>query len=362
MKLGAIARSIFFTIGVSCLTACGVDGTGTTTPPTQPPDVYAVGFEILNNLPKAVLWKDNVVTVLDSGTFGARALSVATANGNVYVAGVEGSANGNNIAVLWTNGTPTLLTSNAGSGSAGAVAVSGTDVYVGGNYFVMDPTTGVFSTTVEYWKNGTPVVLNQSAEGGGITAIAVDGSNLYFAGDLVTKTETSPNNFTVAPVVTYWENGTPTILTNGLSGTQTTGIVVQDGHVYVSGSLCSITTLECEATYWKDGVAISVAPNLASAASGIAIDGSNIYVSVNADASNVLSQGSTAELSTNGNLVALATDSQSAANYVATYAGDVYVGGADNDTAAYWKNNVLVDLSGVSSPSSVYAMTVVPAQ
>jgi hypothetical protein len=362
MKLCPFARSIFFTVAVSCLTACGVDGTGTTPPPTQTPDVYAVGFESVGTLFKAVLWKNNEPTVLDSGIYGARAFSVAVANGNVYVAGFEGSATGNNVAVLWTNGTPTLLTTSVGSGIAGAVAVSGTDVYVGGSYFVMDPTTGIFSTTVEYWKNGTPVILNQSTEGGGITAIAVDGSNIYFAGDLDKTMQTSPNNFIEAPVVMYWENGTPTTLTDGLSATETSGIVVQDGHVYVSGAVCSSSTLQCEATYWKDGTAISVAPNVASAASSIAIDGTNTYVSVNVNASSILSQRNLAELSTNGNLVALATDTESAANFVTTYAGDVYVGGADNDTAAYWKNNVLVDLSGVASPSSVYAMTVVPSQ
>jgi len=226
----------------------------------------------------------------------------------------------------------------------------------------MDPITGIYSTTVEYWKNGSPVVLNQSAEGGGIAAIAVDGSNIYFAGDLITTTETSPNNLIEAPVVTYWENGVTTALTNGLSGTQTTGIVAQDGHVYVSGAVCPASEGNCEATYWKDGIAIPVAPNLASGASGIAVDCLNIYLAVGLNASSLLSQGNIAELSTNGNLVALATDPDSAANCVTTYAGDVYVGGADNNAAAYWKDNVLVDLSGETSPSTVYAMAVVPAQ
>jgi hypothetical protein len=358
MKASPVIRIISSTLVVLSLTACGVDGTGPTTPPTQPPDVYAVGYELDGNLYKAVLWDNNVATILDSGNYGARAFSVAVANGNVYVAGFEGSATGNDVAVLWTNGVAATLTNDAGPGVAYAVAVSGTDVYVGGNYTAINPATGELSTAVEYWKNGTPTIL---AQGGGISAIAVDGSNIYFAGDLYTTTETSPNNFTVAPTVTYWENGVATSLTNGLSGTQTTGIVAQDGHVYVSGALCSSSTLTCEATYWKDGTAISVAPNLASAASGIAVDGSNIYLSVNVDASSFLSSGNIPELSTNGNLVALATDSETAANAVATYGSDVYVGGADNDTAVYWKDNVEVVLTGVTAPSTVYAMAVVPS-
>ena len=360
MKLGHLARTVFVTAAVCCLTACGVNNTGTTPPPTQPPDVYAVGTDIVGNLYQAVLWKNNVMSVLDSGTYGARAFSVAVANGNVYVAGFEGSATGNDVAVLWTNGVPTVLTSDAGYGVAYAVAVSGTDVYVGGSYYIVDPITQATSSSIEYWKNGTPVVL--STVGGAINSIAVDGSNLYFAGDVITTTETSPNNYVEAPVVTYWENGVATSLTNGLSATQTTGIVAQAGDVYVSGALCSTVTLDCEATYWKNGTAVSVAPNLTSAASSIALDGSNIYVSVNVTASGVLSQGNLAELSTNGNLVALATDPDSAANFVTTYSGDIYVGGADNDTAAYWKNNEIVDLTGVTAPSTVYAMAVVPAQ
>jgi hypothetical protein len=372
MKLCPIARSIVFSIAVPCLTACG--GNSVPTPP-QPPDIYAVGAETVGNLFKAVLWKNNVLTVLDSGIYGARAFSVAVANGNTYVAGFEGSPSGNDVAVLWTNGVATTLTDGTGTGIAEGVAVSGADVYVVGYQVSFNQSLGSYVQAAMYWKNGSPIVLNsglptsgtsQFIPNAGATAIAVDGADIYIAGFVGAQTETAPNTYTNEPIVTYWKNGVATSITSGLEYAATSGITVQNGHVYVSGQLCATFTPDCSvATLWTDGVASSLTPNLLSAASGVAVSGSTVYASVNvADTT-----GNTAAMSTNGDFTALSTTNLSAANCVTTSGGDVYVGGAeegDADTvgisvAAYWKDGTVNYLTGQSSPSTVYAMAVVPS-
>jgi hypothetical protein len=85
------------TFAVVSLSACGSNAVPV---PPGPPDVYAVGFETVGNLFEAVLWKNKVVTVLDSGTNGARADGIAVANHHVYVTGFESSSTCKNVAVL----------------------------------------------------------------------------------------------------------------------------------------------------------------------------------------------------------------------------------------------------------------------
>ena len=370
MKLRTIARSAFFTITIACLTACG--GNSVPAPP-QPPDVYAVGFELQGNLYKAVLWKNNVLTILDSGQYGARAFAVAVANGNVYVAGFEGSPSGNDVAVLWTNGVATTLTDGTGTGIAYGVAVSGNDVYAVGDEVTYNTSIGSYVQAAMYWKNGAPTVLNSGLPvsgnfilNAGAIAIAVDGSDVYIAGFVGANTETAPNTYTDEPVVTYWKNGVPTSVTSGLEYAQTSGISVQNGHVYISGQLCATFTPDCSAaTLWTDGVASSLTPNLLSAASGVAVSGSNVYTSINVTDTT----GNSAASSSNGTFTALSSTNLSAANCVVTSGSDVYVGGAEigaGETAglgiaAYWKNGTLNYLSGTTNTSSVYAMTVVPS-
>jgi hypothetical protein len=367
MNNRGVVQSILLTLAVVYLSACGSNGVPA---PPGPPDVYAVGFETDGNLFKAVLWKNKVVTVLDSGTYGARAEGIAVANDHVYVTGFEGSSTGNNVAVLWTDGVPTTLTDDSVSGFAGGVAVVGADVYVAGYETTFNTTFGTFVTSAVYWKNGSPTVLNSGLGTGSgsfipnasATAIAVDGADIYFAGYVGSQIETAPNNFTNEPVVTYWKNGVATSVTSGLEFAQAYGIAAQNGQVYVAGSLCATFTPDCSAaTLWTNTVASSLTPNLLSAASGVALSGSNVYAAVNVTDT----IGTTAELSTNGKLSPLSGTNDSAANCVTTYGTDVYVGGGETETSAYWLNGTLTYLTGVPTGpnivAAVNAMAVVPS-
>ncbi len=367
VKIRDVVQSIALTFAVVYLSACGSNAIPV---PPGPPDVYAVGFETDGNLFKAVLWKNNVVTVLDSGTHGARANAIAVANGHVYVAGFEGSSTSESVAVLWTDGVPTTLTAGTVSGTADGVAVVGADVYVAGYETTYNSTLGSYVTAAMYWKNGLPTVLNSGlAAGPGIfipnsaaTSIAVEGSDVYFAGFVGSQIETAPNTYTDEPVVTYWKNGVATSVTTGLEFTQTYGIAVHNGQVYVAGSLCASLTPDCSvATLWTNTVASSLTPNLLSVASGVALSGSHVYAAVNVTDT----VGTPAYLSTNGNMSPLSSTNESAANCVTTYGTDVYVGGSETETSAYWLNGTLTYLTGVprgpNIVAGVNAMLVVPS-
>lgn len=320
----------------------------------MPPDVYAAGWDIVGDLYKAVYWKNGVETTLDSGSYGARAFGIAVVNGNVYVAGFEGSATGNDIAVVWTNGVARTLQDDSHYSVGYAIAVSGTDVYVAGT----DRAGQDGPTAPVYWKNGVETTLelagipeNATGMGGLANSIVVDASgNVYVGGDAELNSRVSENTYYQSAVAGYWKNGTLVLLGNPLTFSQTYGIAVNGNDVYAAGSACAVPASEppppdCSvATYWKNGSAVTQTPALLSVYGGIAVSGTSVYLPDNVDASSILSSGNLAELSTNGSLTQLSTSTQAAANCVFLYGTDVYVGGAANSAAGYWKNGTLVSL------------------
>ena len=376
----AVKRRVAFRwIRLSCLfaalyglTGCGSNGSLLPKPVTGLPDVYAAGWDTVGTELKAVYWKNGAETTLDSGGYGARAEGIAVANGNVYVVGSEvNSTSGNYVAVLWTNGTPTQLTSTSHLSYASAIALSGNDVYIAGT----DSTTPTTPTAAVYWKNGVEttlglsgVVANSTALGASANAIALDSSNnVYVGGEVDVKTETSLNHSYETPVASYWTNGALTLLASPLAFSDSFGITVADGNVYVVGNSCAIasagaTQPGCSvATYWKNGTAVMQTPASDSSYSGIAISNSELYIPDNVNASSVLSSGNLAELSTNGTLTVLSTSTLAAANCAFSYNGDVYVGGADNNTAGYWDNGIAVTLPKIGVQSDVTAIDAVAA-
>jgi hypothetical protein len=363
MRIASKVQFLLLGVTLTALLGCGSSPVATS---AQPPDVYAVGYESTGGLAKAVLWKNNVATTLDSGIYGARALAVTVANGHIYVAGDEGSAAAASVAVLWIDSVPTVLTNAGATGSASGVAVLGTDVYVVGSETTYNPAFGTYVTVAEYWKNGFPVILDDGIQGAGgsalvvnanANAIVINNADVYIAGSVGKQTETAPNTYADESVVTYWKNGTAVQLTSGLQYSETSSIAVEGGHVYVSGAQCLSFIPDCAtATLWTDGTASSLAPELLSFASGVAILGGTVYAPINVTDTS----GTTAFLATNGIAKALSSTDDSAANCVVTLGGDLYIGGAETGTAAYWKNGILTALSSVSGNSSVYAMAVVP--
>ena len=88
------------------LLACG----GENSRPSPAPDVYVAGFVDNGTVYVAMCWKNGIPQALTDGTRSAKALSVCVADGDVYVAGGQSSANGPDVATYWKNGVAVALT------------------------------------------------------------------------------------------------------------------------------------------------------------------------------------------------------------------------------------------------------------
>ncbi len=207
-----------------------------------------------------------------------------------------------------------------------------TDVYMAGQY----SNTGTGEIAAIYWKNGEPVKLTSSPDFAFANGIAVSGSDVYVSG-----------NFNSTAV--YWKNKTPVQINQGKNAS-VYGIAVSGTDVYLAGA---IFTPIAKATYWKNGVAVTLDNNL-SYANAITVVGSDVVVAGTV--------GSNAVYWINGIPRILTTDGT--ATCVAVYDTSVYVGGTKKYAggkyaATYWKNGVAVPLGDTTGTSSVTNITVV---
>ena len=112
-------------------------------------DVYAVGSIRINQIEKAVLWKNGNLTTLYNN---AVAKSIFISNSNVYVVINPNSSAPTTESILYKNGVLTPLNMTM----TGNVFVSGTDVYISGRSSNGFPAV---------YKNGTVAELSTSAKG-----------------------------------------------------------------------------------------------------------------------------------------------------------------------------------------------------
>jgi hypothetical protein len=353
-KYGALALCVVLLAG------CGAPGTVST---TLPPVVYLAGFDVVGgSYLTATYWKDGIAVELTPENVGSRAWDIAVSGSDVYVAGVV-SVGANSAATVWKNGVATALTDAArpgyNVGYAIGVTVSGTDVYVSGGEHGVDP-SGNNYWIAEYWKNGVPVVLAENDQGVEASAIFVDGSNVYVAGGIELTTQTGPSSFNTEEVATYWKNGIPVSLTNGVYDAVADSIYVTGGDVYVGGFNCLAFLPDCNvAAYWKNGVPVQLPSSGPGEANSIVVAGGNVYVAGVYGAAN---GNVVAQTWINGIPSLLVTSPVAEASGISTYGGDFYVGGSDGSgSAGYWKNGRYTPVGNGIVPSQGLAITVVSA-
>lgn len=245
--------------------------------------------------------------------------------------------------------------------TANAVAISGSDVFVGG--VVYDST---FNSQAVLWKNGVAQTLTSLPRYGSVTGLAVSGADVYAVGSSTDST----NGY-----ATVWKNGVATQLpSKGLIGPDGKissyggfgrAILVDGSDVYVVGNdLVNINTSHANATggvaaLWKNGVETLLGGTYFSDAYGLALAGTDLYVTGNAS----LTAGSSTQSAVywkNGGLVKLA-DTSSNGNAILVSGNDVYVGGVtgfetSQSKATLWKNAIPSDLSAGSQRSGVNSL------
>ncbi|MGZ3871528.1 MAG: IPT/TIG domain-containing protein [Mucilaginibacter sp.] len=276
----------------------------------------------------------DVTVTTSGGTSNTFAFTYLTSTGpNVYVLGSDTRYGFG----YWKNSTFTAV---ADWLNPYAMAGSGTDLYVAGVSTAHTP---------NYWKNGTAVQL--SAQTGYTVSIAISGADIYCLG-------TANNAYNV------WKNGTAQPLTmivtdivaGGVNGMAVNG----SGDVYVAGARYLGNSTILKATYWKNGAPVDLTDGITSGsarATAVFVSGADVYV---AGTEEILSGGGIVNraprLWKNGVSVPLNTPANSIFNNVTSIlvsGSDVYVGGQYNGAGAVWKNGALINTSAYSVAESV---------
>jgi len=350
-QMGKLSAGL--TLWVLALSGCDTFSTPVG-PGTSPPDVYAGGYQNNGSLRQAIYWKNGKPTVLSDGGYGAIIFDLVVSNGHVYAAGVQGTASGREIISLWTDGAEQLLTDGTTVASVGGLFVDGNDVYVSGSETAN--TSSGPEVTAEYWKNGVKTVLATEASDVEATVIALSGQDVYVAGSEIVTTQIAANNFVSAPAAVLWKNGVKSYVTTGASLGEALGIALSGSDVYLAGTYCITPATGCNtAVYWKNGAMVTVEATQGAIANGIAVSGTNVTVPIVRS----VGSGNSAELWSSGKLTNLSASQQSSANAAFAYGSDIYVGGADNNIAVYWKNGTETMLGTSGTPSTILAMSVV---
>ena len=336
------ALSIAALIGL--VSACG-RGASPPTPPV-PPDVYAAGVEDNGTFLVAKYWKNGLPVVLTPPPYGGESFAILVVGSDVYVAGTQGGKGIHNQAMYWKNGLGVALTDGTHDAYAQAIAVVGGDVYVAGED----------GFAAKLWKNGVATVLADGPQPSFALGITVDGADVYVAG-AVSKTTPVPGGTYSNVVATYWKNGVPVSLADGLEGSQANSIVVSNGDVYVAGYLCHSQTTDCNAaTYWKNGVPTQLSPVTPAIATSIIQGSDGIYVGIETgpDSAGYWHNGSETVLATNPGQVGV--------NQIVQYDGTIYAAGGQAGVAEYWKGTQGHTLTDGSQFATAYAIAVVPHQ
>lgn len=195
----------------------------------------------------------------------------------------------------------------------------------------------IVSSLGEYWKNNVLASVSNIYEPVAFEDVVVSGSDVFIVG--FGRDEESY-------CAMYWKNGQPTKLPSGSRG-KATGIAIQNGDVYVSGTVVPMDTLKRVAKYWKNGVEMSLSDStLWTEATAIAVSGNDVHVV----GYEYTEYGRIAKYWKNGIASNLSNAESSEPRGIAILGNDVYVvgweGTSSKGIAKLWKNGVGMNLRG----------------
>lgn len=299
--------------------------------------VYAAGCVYGGPYNQACYWKNGQITLLPptpNTTTNSFAYGIWVQDTNVYVVGTTYLG-----MTLWTNGVPQVI-GDLGA-TPNAVAATGNNVYIAGY------DNAGYNSVAKIWTNGQPDILNTPYPTAGATAILLSGGDIFTLGSV-------GNGYgQIGLYAGYWKNGDFTGLTADTTYSTAGGIAVNNGDVYIAGTIQNFIS---GAGYWKNGMFINLPSDSTSpGASAISFAGNDLYIA--GGVYNRTLEIFNAVYWRNGVQSFLTDPSvQSAATCMTTNGSDVYIGGMqatpigngptyNEFEATYWKNGVATTLS-----------------
>ena len=169
---------------------------------------------------------------------------IATSGNDVYILGVQKTSPVLRDAILWKNGSATIIPlANNNSASNFYIAVQNNDVYIVTNEYA--PATSL--SRIMYYKNNDAPVAITSTKNAVVKEITVgNNGDVYIAGFQLNAN----NTFEAC----YWKNGTKVIVSNTINldaGLQS--IFIKNTDIYACGT--TLVNATPTITYWKNGTA-----------------------------------------------------------------------------------------------------------
>jgi len=302
-------------------------------------DIYAVGFKIIEGATYGIYWKNGQQENITS-EFNSAIYSAVTVGTDVYLAGKTSVG-----ATYWKNGNLVYLAQGFRS-SAYTISVSGNDIYVGGAIYK----PGDKYERAVYWKNGVEYDLTDGSTESYVSSIAVNGNDVYTVGQY-----NLPDNGNTAgtPVATYWKNQTVMTLEGALVpsyGSFAKGIAINGSDVYVTGYI------GFGAALWKNGTLQPLDDSSGSPLDAysftVGINGSDIYLGGE--------HGNEASYWKNGTIKDLISGPfvASGVQCICFQGSDVYMGGYLGNAPVYWKNDTAHSLQNNGEAYSVTGIAV----
>lgn len=253
------------------------------------------------------------------------------ASPDVYVAGWEriDGPSGPRATTYWKNGSSNNPLLT--STEPASIAVANGDVHIVRSHYDSGVAVGL------YWKNNVLTSVSNTYKPKLFNSVVVSGSDVYIAGS---------GDVAGSHQAMYWKNGQPVRLDKGAAGSAT-GIAIQGGDVYVCGTVTPTDTLKSVAKYWKNGSEVLLSDSTSMfAATAIAVSGNDVHV-VGYEYTGFRR---IAKYWKNGVASNLGNALDSRPNDIAILGNDVYVVGQEYTTsfgvAKLWKNGVEIPLPG----------------
>ena len=162
-------------------------------------------------------------------------------------------------------------------------------------------------------------------------------------------------------VAVYWKNGVINRLADSTAGSEASGIALNGSDVYVSGTLTDVNSNPTAAVYWKNGVMTKLADAATTAGIGISQCGCDVYIAgtLTPNSSHYIpvywKNGIQQQLESHSAIVAV--------NGMTVHGGDLYATGVGitnqrTTYALYWKNGTAFNLTDTLSQSQGNAIAV----